>query len=134
MNHEPRFRSGLTIPMILVAALAAAPVAAQDKAKPASAPAAKSKEASPSSKTLFENDKVKAMELHYKPGEGSEPRERPGRVVRALTDGTMMRTYPDGKTRKVEWKTGDTKWFGKESFGNKNVGKTEMVLFVVETK
>jgi curli biogenesis system outer membrane secretion channel CsgG len=134
MNDEPRFCPGFTIPMILVAALAAAPVAAQDKAKPASAPAAKAKEASPSTKTLFENDKVKVMETRFKPGEGSEPRERPGRVVRALTDGIMMRTYPDGKTQKVEWKAGETKWFGKESFGNKNVGKTEMVLFIVETK
>jgi hypothetical protein len=128
--------------LALAAMLAAAPVAAQDKAKaPAAAPdkakaAApdKSKAAPSNQKVILENDKVKAFEVRYKPGEGGEARERPPRVVRALSDGTMERTYPGGKTEKVEWKAGETKYFPKDSFANKNVGKTEVVLYVVEIK
>src|SRR5258706_5607177 len=115
-------RSYASIPVALfIAVLAvAAPAAAQDKAKApaaapdkAKAPAAapeKSKAPAGNQKAILENDKVKVFEVRYKPGEGSAARERPGRVVHALTDGTMLRTYPDGKTQKMEWKAGDTKW------------------------
>jgi hypothetical protein len=59
----------------------------------------------------------------------------PARVVRALKGGTLMRTYADGKTEKVQWKTGEVKWLGPDPvFATKNVGKTEIVLYVVEVK
>jgi hypothetical protein len=55
--------------------------------------------------------------------------------VRALKGGTLMRTYADGKTEKVQWKTGEVKWLGPDPvFATKNVGKTEIVLYVVELK
>jgi hypothetical protein len=137
-------RSCATIPVALFIAVfgIASPAAAQDKAKPAAAsdkkaPAAapdKAKSAPSNQKVIVENDKVKVFEVRYKPGEGGDARERPPRVVRALNGGTMQRTYPDGKTENVEWKTGDVKYFPKDKFANKNVGKGEVVLFVVETK
>ena len=65
-------------------------------------------------RTILENDKV--------------------RVTRALTSGTMERTSPDGKKTTVEWKAGEVKYFPKETFANKNVGKTEVVLFVTALK
>jgi hypothetical protein len=122
--------------------LAVAPAAAQDKAKapekakaaPAAADKGKAAVTPGTTKTLVENDKVKVTEVTFKPGEGGPARERPPRVVRALSDGTMERTYPDGKTEKVEWKTGQVRYFSKDTFGNKNVGKTDVVLYVVETK
>jgi hypothetical protein len=119
----------------LIAAILAVPATAQDKAKPAAAKADEKKAAAiPGRKVLFENDKVLAYEARFKPGEGSPARERPPRIVRALSDGTMLRTYGDGKTEKIEWKTGDTKWLPKDNFANKNVGKTEVVLYIVEPK
>src|SRR5258705_779780 len=129
-------RSCARIPVALfIAVLAvAAPAAAQDKAKAPAAAPEKAKAPAGNQKAILENDKVKVFEVRYKPGDGSAARERPGRVVHALTDGTMLRTYPDGKTQKMEWKAGDTKWLPKESFGNKNVGKNDVVLLVIETK
>jgi hypothetical protein len=34
----------------------------------------------------------------------------------------------------VHWKTGQVKYFPKETFANQNVGKKEMVLFVTTLK
>ena len=46
-----------------------------------------------------------------------------------------MRIYPDGKTEKIEWKTGQVKFLGPEpAFKPKNVGKTEIVLYIVQPK
>jgi hypothetical protein len=122
---------------VVLGAFVVAPSMAQDKAKPAE----KSKAAAPDKgkaagdqKVLIDNPKAKAFEVRYKPGEGGGMRERPTRLTRALTDGTMERTYADGKTEKVNWKAGDTRWFPKETFSVKNVGNKEIVLFVVEVK
>ena len=135
MKSVMRSSASMVIALSLFGAMVAAPVAAQDKSKMAPAAAAdKSKPAASNQKVIFENDKVKVFETRFKPGESSANRERPTRVVRALTDGHLQRTYPDGRTEKVEWKAGETRWLPKESFGNKNIGKNEVVLFVVEVK
>ena len=95
--------------MVSAAALtmfAALPAAAQDKAKPsadkakAAAPDKGKAAAAADQKVLVDNPKAKAFEVRYKPGEGGGMRERPPRITRALTDGTMERTYADGKTEK----------------------------------
>jgi len=136
----------LLIPALLAAALAASPVLAQDKAKPADAPKAaaekpkaaaeKAKAAAGkgTTKTLVDNDKVNVFEVRYKPGEASDMRERGARVVRALTNGSMERSYADGRKETVHWKAGEVKYFPKETFMNKNVGKSEMALFVTTLK
>ena len=69
-------------------------------------------------------------DVHARAGQ----RERGVRVTRALTDGTMERTRPDGKKETVQWKAGDVKYSPKDTFLNKNVGKTEVVLYTVTLK
>lgn len=58
------------------------------------------------------------------------------RVVRALKGGAMERAWADGKKEKVEWKTRQVRAQGPDTqaFQNKNVGKTEIVLYVVNLK
>jgi len=85
-------------------------------------------------KPIVDNEKVKAWEVTYKPGEGSEMSERAPRLVHALSGGTMRRTTRDGKTKDVVWKAGDTRWLQQESFANKNAGKTVVRLLVVQPK
>ena len=121
-----RFRlAAACLPALMVAGLLAYPASAQDKAK----------EPPPGTiKTIVDNDKFKATEVTFKPGQGGAVRERGPRVVRALSSGTMERIYPDGKKDKVEWKTGQVRYFPKETFGNWNVGKTDMVFYIVEPK
>jgi hypothetical protein len=131
----------LLIPALLAALCLAAPAVAQDKKAADKPKAAEEKKADAkaatgkgTTKTLVENDKVLVQEVRYKPGEASDMRERNARVTRALSDGTMERVYADGKKETVHWKSGDVKYFPKETFQNKNVGKTEMVLFVTTLK
>ena len=117
--------------------LVAVPASAQDKK--AAAPAAEKKadaKAAPegTTKVILDNDKYRVVETTFKPGHGSKVQERPARITRALTDGTMERMYPDGKTEKVEWKAGQVRYFPKEQFGNRNVGKADMVFYIVAAK
>jgi hypothetical protein len=115
--------------------LAAAPATAQEKSKAGASQDKKASAATANQKILLENDKVKAFEVRFKPGEQGANVKRPARVVRALKGGTLMRMYADGKTEKVQWKTGEVKWLGPDPvFAPKNVGKTEVVLYVVELK
>jgi len=135
--------AGVLVPAFLLV-VAASPAWAQDKkaetkavpadkAKP-QPPAAQAKAGTGTTKVIVDNEKVNVIEVRYKPGEASEMRERPPRVVRALTDGTMERTYPDGKKETVKWTAGEVKYFPKDNFANKNIGKKEMVLFVTNLK
>ena len=112
---------------LLTAALlmAAGPALAQDKAK---APQRVQN-------TLLENDRVRVYESVSKPGEVSGSTVRPYRLVRVLQGGTSFRTYDDGKTETTVWKTGAVKELGPDrQFKPKNIGKTDIHLYVVEIK
>jgi predicted regulator of Ras-like GTPase activity (Roadblock/LC7/MglB family) len=58
------------------------------------------------------------------------------RVVRALSGGTIERTYADGKKEKVVYKTGEVRINNPStvSYTAKNIGKTEIKLYVVHLK
>lgn len=86
-------------------------------------------------KNLFENDKVVVYESRLKPGVEGPSIERPFRVVRALTDGTIQRTYADGKTEIVQWKAGQVEARGpNKAYSAKNIGKSDFVVYVVQPK
>jgi len=52
-----------------------------------------------------------------------------------LQGGKLLRTYADGKTDTIEWKTGEVQIQGPgPQFTAKNVGSTEIVLYVVLLK
>lgn len=119
----------------LAVAVAGNPVMAQDKAKPAAPPAKAAGKADSKDerdrKVFVDNEKVLASEVRYKPGASSGMVARGNRVVRALTDGTLEKTLPDGKKETITWKAGEVKYNPKETYSQKNVGKTELVLFTV---
>ena len=86
-------------------------------------------------KVLVENDKVRVSENRWVPGAESESVARANRVVRALKGGTLQRIYPDGKKEIVNWKTGEVQYMAKtEPYIVKNIGKSEVVLYVVGLK
>lgn len=86
-------------------------------------------------KVLLENEKVRVYETRLKPGAESPSVERPFRVIRALTDGTVQRIYSDGKKETVKWKTGEVSARGPDkAYAVKNIGKSELVLYVVQLK
>ena len=115
---------------ILVAAILAAPAAAQEKKADKKAPVR-------ATKVLLDNDKVRVTENHYRPGDIGEEDRSQFRVNRTLQGGTLERIYPDGKREKLELKTGQTRYLEPSKGGNykvQNVGKTTVVNYVVRVK
>lgn len=136
MKQLIRLFVSLVVPAFMLAGMAVNPALAQDKAKAAkAAPAAKAEKGKSTQKVLFENNKVRAFEVTFKPGDEGENVARGFRVVRALKGGTIQRTYAGGKTEKIEWKPGEAKGVGPDPvFTPKNVGKSDVVLYVVQLK
>ena len=122
--------ASLVVPVFMLTV--ANPAMAQDKAKDT-----KAAKAEATQKVLLDNDKVRVNEVQYKPGdENKSVPSASSRVVRAVKGGTLMRTYADGKTEKVEWKTGDVRFTeaSKVAYTAKNIGKTDIELYVVVLK
>jgi hypothetical protein len=130
MKQLARFFTGLLVAAFMWAGVTANPAMAQGKA-------AKAEKGKATMTVLAENDKARAFEVRYKRGDQnlSVPSSF-HRVVRASKSGTLLRTYADGKTEKVEWKAGEVKILGpdKGQYTTKNVGKSELVLYVVVLK
>jgi hypothetical protein len=138
MGKPVRYFTGLVVAAFLLTGLVATQALAQDKAKDTkAAPAAKAEKGMSKITTVLENDKVRVLEVLFKPGdENKTVPSASSRVVRALKGGTLQRTYADGKVQKVEWKTGEVKFneAEKTSYTAKNVGKTDVQLYVVVLK
>lgn len=120
-----------TLVALAMGALASFPSDAQDKGA--------DKAPQVQRKVLFENDKVQALEFRYKPGAVNTGVPRTARVVRALTSGTLKRTYPDGKTEDVKWKAGEVRYIpaiegAAPQYSTKNTGKSDLVLYLVVMK
>jgi hypothetical protein len=126
------------------AVVLAAPALAQDKkgsAPPAATPKAADSKAAKvpekggeERKVILENEKVLVTENRYKPGAASAMRERGVRVSRSLTDGTIERTSKDGKKEVLNLKAGEVRYQAKETFSQKNIGKSDYVVYTVTLK
>jgi hypothetical protein len=119
----------LFVPAFMLAGVIANSAMAQEKAKAKAAPLKQEL------KVLLENDKVRVYEARSKPGAESEMRERPFRVIRYMTDATILRTNADGKTETLRRKAGEVRAAGPDQpYKTKNVGKRTYVVYVVQPK
>lgn len=142
MKKLTRFFLGLLVPAFMLAGVATSPAMAQEKAKAEAKEKAKEakKEAKAekgksTTKVLIDNDKVRVFEVTYKPGDASPNVARPARVIRTLKGGTLESTYADGKKEKRETKAGEVIFREASTpYTPKNVGKSDVVLFVVYLK
>ena len=141
MKKSVRFFSGILVPAVALALVIANPAMAQGMAKDTkAAPAAKAEKGKSTVKVLLDNDKVRVFERTYKPGDTND--EVPSanyRVNRTIKGGTLERTYANGKKEKTEVKTGTVRWLepakgAGDKYTVKNVGKTEVVSFVIVLK
>lgn len=89
-----------------------------------------------SMKVLQENDKVRAYETTLAPGaQNTAVPSSATRVLRVLSGGTIERTHADGKKEKVQYKTGDVRILNPSpAYTAKNIGKTEVKLYIVQVK
>ena len=120
------FVVGIVVPAFLIAGGLANSAVAQEKAAKAAV----------KPKVLLENDKVRVYEVAQTPGaENSSIPSSSYRIVRALKGGTLQRSYADGKKETVVWKTGEVRWtVPSPAYTAKNIGKTEILLYVVQLK
>jgi hypothetical protein len=87
-------------------------------------------------KVLLDNDKARAWETAIAPGaENNAVPSTATRVLRVLSGGTLERTYADGKKEKIEYKVGEVRMLNPSpAYSVKNIGKTEVKLYIVQVK
>jgi hypothetical protein len=87
-------------------------------------------------RVMAENARVRAYELTFPPGavNPSMPASST-RVVRVIAGGTLERTYGDGKTERITYRTGEVRINESSlAFSTKNVGSSQIRLYVVQLK
>lgn len=82
----------------------------------------------------FENERVRVMEVFFKPGDKIATHSHPDHFVYVLEGGKLVLSYPDGTTKDFEGKAGDVVWIPAETHAAENVGSTQFRGLVVELK
>ncbi len=85
-------------------------------------------------KVLFENDRVRMLDVRVKPGEKVPMHSHPANVVYFLSDSKVKFTYPDGRTEEREGKVGQAGWSEAVTHAAENVGTTELHVLNIELK
>jgi hypothetical protein len=86
-------------------------------------------------KVLVDNDRVRASESVFKPGEANPMEPRGYRVTRVLKGSTTIeRTHKDGKVEKIEWKEGGVYVSPADNASSKNIGKSAVTIYTVAIK
>ncbi len=84
-------------------------------------------------KLLNENDKVRVLEVVFKPGDVAKMHHHPDHVVYALNGGKLS-FLSGGKTQEMEIKEGSVIFLEAQDHEAKNVGNTTVDLIVMELK
>jgi quercetin dioxygenase-like cupin family protein len=83
---------------------------------------------------LQENDRIRVLEVTFKPGAKIAKHSHPDHMVYAITAGKLRISHPTGEPADVEVKAGDVLWIPAETHWAENTGKTELRLLVTELK
>ena len=85
-------------------------------------------------KVIFENNKMRVLDVHLKSGGKSPMHSHPNYLVYSFTSGSVKFTFKDGKTTDVKTKAGECMWRNAESHAVENTGKTEVHVLNIELK
>jgi beta-alanine degradation protein BauB len=85
-------------------------------------------------KVLLENDQVRVVEYHLKPGEKEPMHSHPAGVVYVLSGAKLKFTYPGGRTEERAAATGETIWRDPTTHAVENVGDTEAHAIAIDVK
>jgi len=85
-------------------------------------------------KVLLENEHVRVLDFHVKPGEKVGIHSHPSSVVYYLTDAKVKYTYPDGRTQERTVKAGTALWIEAVTHDVENVGANEFHGLHIELK
>lgn len=81
-----------------------------------------------------ENDRVRVLDIHLKPGEKVPMHSHPASVIYAVSDCKAKFTYPDGKSEVVDMKAGQSILTEAYTHEPENIGETECHVLNVELK
>ena len=124
MSKLRRLCASLSVALLGPAFFLSLPATAQDKKAPIRA-----------QKILLENDRMRATESVFKPGEVNPMEARGHRVTRVLKGSTTIeRSHSNGKTEKIEWKEGGVYYSPADNASAKNIGKSEVTIYTVTMK
>ena len=85
-------------------------------------------------KVTLDNDRVRVLDIHMKPGQTSPMHSHPAYLIYCVTPGKIRFTMPDGKTADVDFKAGETMWRDAETHEPQNIGDTEVHVLNIELK
>jgi len=83
---------------------------------------------------IFENDQVRVLAVHFKPGQVAPMHSHPENVSYFLTDGKLKITLPDGKVVERSPKAGTAGWSDATTHTAENIGATDFQQVQVELK
>lgn len=85
-------------------------------------------------KVWIDNDRVRVLEYHLKPGEKEAMHSHPPGFVYVFDDATLRMTLPDGTSSDMSAKGGEVLWREATTHASENVGKTEAHALALELK
>ena len=85
-------------------------------------------------KVLLENERVRVLEIHQKPGDKSPQHWHPAHVLYIFNDCKVKFSYPDREPEELELKAGQTFWSDALTHEPENTGSVEAHALAVELK
>ena len=85
-------------------------------------------------KIIFENERMRLLEVTVKPGERAEMHSHPENIVYILAPGVMRFTNQNNEPKDVTFKIGDTAYTKATTHAVENIGDTELKAIQMEFK
>jgi beta-alanine degradation protein BauB len=83
---------------------------------------------------IMENDRVRVLDIKFKPGQITVMHSHPDHVIYVLKDAKVKITLPDGTSNEVNLKAGQAIWMNAGQHAVENLSKTEAHNVIVEMK
>ena len=84
-------------------------------------------------RVLFENDVVRVLEYHDRPGDRTTPHAHPNSVMYTLSS-FRRRLLAGGETRDVDLQEGLVSWLPAQQHAGENIGDTDTRVLFMELK
>ena len=85
-------------------------------------------------KVLFENERVRLLEVSMEPGSSTEMHSHPNNLVYILSDGKYAFTYSSGEKAEFDVSPGEVFWMEATEHATDNVGNTTIRALMFEPK
>ncbi len=85
-------------------------------------------------KVLFENERLRLLEVTMQPGDSTEMHSHPDNLVYGLDTGKVAFTAPSGEVAELEVPAGASMWMDSTEHATKNVGDTTIRALMIEPK